>query len=138
MIALLDEIENKYAVDTHCVYLTGISMGGFGTWNLGLSHPERFAAIAPVCGGGETILLTLAKNYDPAQLAHIKSLGVWAFHGGKDTTVLPEESVHMVDALKKIGRTDVKLTIYPEAGHDSWNQAYADPELFEWFLQHSR
>ena len=138
LIELLDEVESKYAVDTNRVYLTGISMGGFGTWNLGLSHPERFAAMAPVCGGGETILLTLAQLYDPEQLARIRALGVWAFHGGKDTTVLPGESAHMVEALKRIGCTDVKLTIYPEAGHDSWNQAYADPDLFKWFLQHSR
>ena len=138
LLALLDEIETKYAVDTHRIYLTGLSMGGFGTWNLALSHPERFAAIAPICGGGETILVTLAQLYDPAKLAQMKTLGVWAFHGGKDTTVNPDESEHMVNALKKVGCTDVKLTIYPEAQHDSWTQTYANPELFTWFLQHSR
>jgi predicted peptidase len=138
LLALLDEIESKYAVDTHRVYLTGLSMGGFETWNLGLSHPERFAAIAPVCGGGETILLTLALDFDKERLEKIRTLGVWAFHGGKDTTVLTEESVRMVNELKKIGCTDVKLTIYPQAQHDSWTQAYAEPELYAWFLQHSR
>lgn len=138
LLALLDEVETKYAVDKHRVYLTGLSMGGFGAWSLGLSHPERFAAVAPVCGGGETILITLAQHYDPVKLAQLKSLGVWAFHGGKDTTVTPDESEHMVKALRKVGCTDVKLTIYPETQHDSWNQAYADPELFAWFLQHSR
>ena len=138
LLALLDEVETKYAVDRHRVYLTGLSMGGFGTWSLGLSHPERFAAVAPVCGGGETILITLAQHYDPVKLAQMKSLGVWAFHGGKDTTVTPDESEHMMNALKKAGCTDVKLTIYPEAQHDSWTQTYANPELFKWFLQHSR
>ena len=138
LLALLDEVENKYAVDKHRVYLTGLSMGGFGTWSLGLSHPDRFAAIVPVCGGGETILITLAQLYDPAKLAQMKSLGVSAFHGGKDTTVIPDESEHMVNALKKAGCTDVKLTIYPEAQHDSWTQTYANPELFAWFLQYSR
>jgi predicted peptidase len=138
LLALLDEIESKYAVDTHRVYLTGLSMGGFGTWNLGLSHPERFAAIAPICGGGETILLTLDLDFDKAQLPKIRTLGVWAFHGGKDKTVMTEESVRMVNELKKIGCTDVKLTIYPEAPHDSWTQAYAEQGLYTWFLQHSR
>jgi len=138
LLALLDEIETKYTVDTHRVYLTGLSMGGFGTWNLGLSHPERFAAIAPICGGGETILLTLARDFDRAQLGLLKSMGVWAFHGAKDPTVSPDESEHMVSALKKIGCQDVKLTIYPDAQHDSWTQTYANPELFAWFLQHSR
>jgi predicted peptidase len=138
LLALLNDVEKKFAVNTHRVYLTGLSMGGFGTWNLGLSHPEKFAAIAPVCGGGETIPITLAKHYDPATLAQLQSLGVWAFHGGKDTTVATEESERMVAALKNAGCTDVKLTIYPEAGHDSWTQTYANPELFAWFLQHSR
>jgi predicted peptidase len=138
LLALLDEIEAKYPVDTHRVYLTGLSMGGFGTWNLGLSHPEKFAAMAPICGGGETISIILAQYYDAATLANMKSLGIWAFHGGKDTTVPPDESAHMVNALKAAGCNDVKLTIYPEATHDSWTQAYADPELFAWFLKHSR
>jgi len=138
LIALLDNVESKYAIDKKRVYLTGLSMGGFGTWSLGITYPERFAAMAPVCGGGETILITLAQYFDSAQLARMKTLGVWAFHGGKDPTVATEESTHMVDSLKKAGCTDVKLTIYPEAGHDSWTQTYANPELFQWFLQHSR
>ena len=138
LLALLNEVESKYAVDTKRVYLTGLSMGGFGTWSLALSHPEKFAAIAPICGGGQTIQITLAKYFSPAQLALMKGMGVWAFHGGKDTTVTPDESERMVDALKKAGCTDVKLTIYPEAEHDSWTQTYANPELFAWFQKHSR
>jgi predicted peptidase len=138
LLALLDDIEARYPVDKHRVYLTGLSMGGFGTWNLGLNHPDRFAAIAPICGGGETIGIVLAHNYDPVTLAQMKSLGIWAFHGGKDTTVPTDESAHMVNALKAVGCTDIKLTIYPEAGHDSWTQAYAEPELFPWLLKHSR
>ena len=138
LLALLDNIEANYAVDTKRVYLTGLSMGGFGTWSLGLTHPEKFAAIAPICGGGQTIQITLAQHNDAATLAQMKSLGIWAFHGGKDTTVTPDESEHMVNALRKAGSTEVKLTIYPEAQHDSWTETYANPELFEWFLQHSR
>ncbi len=138
LLALLDEVESKYAVDTHRVYLTGLSLGGYGTWNLGLSHPDRFAAIAPVCGGGETLLIKLAGDLNSAQLAQFKTLGIWAFHGGKDPTVSPDESERMVNALEKAGCEDVKLTIYPEAQHDSWTQTYANPELFAWFLEHTR
>ena len=68
----------------------------------------------------------------------MKTLGVWAFHGGKDPVVPLEESQRMVDALKKAGVQDVKLTVYPEAGHDSWTEAYNNPELYEWLLKHSR
>jgi predicted peptidase len=132
LIALLDDIENKCAVDLHRVYLTGISMGGFGTWNLGLTHPERFAAIAPICGGGEFITPYLASK------SELKNLPVWAFHGAKDPVVPLEESQRMVSLLKKIGVNEVKFTVYPEAQHDCWTQTYANPELFEWFLQHSR
>jgi predicted peptidase len=132
LLALLDDIENRYAVDTHRVYLTGISMGGFGTWSLGLSHPERFAAIAPICGGGDFITPYLA---DKLQL---KRLAVWAFHGAKDPVVPLEESQRLVNYLKKLEVREVNFTIYPEAGHDSWTQAYANPKLYEWFLKHSR
>ncbi len=132
LLALLDEIETKYAVDTKRVYLTGLSMGGFGTWSLGLAHPEKFAAIAPICGGGEIITPLLA---DKTKLA---SLAVWAFHGAKDPVVPVEESEHMVNCLKQHGAKEVKLTVYPEAQHDSWTETYANPELFEWFLKHSR
>jgi predicted peptidase len=138
VLALLDMVMQKYPVDEHHVYLTGLSMGGYGTWSLGLKHPERFAAIAPICGGGETIPIILAKDFDPGQLQKIKTLGIWAFHGGKDPTVPTDESVRMVNALKQAGCQDVKLTIYPDALHDSWTQTYSNPELFAWFLQHSR
>ena len=135
LLALLDEVEEKYKVDTSRVYLTGLSMGGYGTWSLGLTHPERFAAIAPICGGGDPIVLLLA---DPKKVAATKSLGVWAFHGGKDPVVPPAESERMVGALKKAGCKEVELTVYPEAQHDSWTETYDNPKLYEWFLAHRR
>ncbi len=135
LLGLLDEITRKYAVDPGRVYLTGLSMGGYGTWDLGLTHPERFAAIVPICGGGQIISVLLSSR-DNAQA--LKTLGVWAFHGGKDPVVPLEESQRMVDALKKVGAQDVKLTVYPEAGHDSWTETYNNPELYDWLLKHER
>jgi len=135
LLALLDEIEANYAVDTNRVYLTGLSMGGYGTWSLGLAHPERFAAIAPICGGGEFIGILLT---DPAKAAALRSLGIWAFHGGKDPVVPVTESKRMVEAVKHAGLTDVKLTIYPEALHDSWTETYKNPEFYDWLLKHER
>jgi len=135
LLALLDHITASHKVDTNRLYLTGLSMGGYGSWSLGVRNPNRFAAIAPICGGGERIDVLLgARSKGPA----LKSLGVWAFHGGKDTVVPPDESERMVNALKKAGITDIQLTIYPEAGHDSWSASYANPKLYEWFLQHKR
>ena len=108
LLKLLDEATAKYAVDTNRVYLTGLSMGGYGTWDLGLAYPNRFAAIVPICGGGQTISVLLpGRDQGPA----LKTLGVWAFHGGKDPVVPVEESQRMVDALKKAGAQDVKLTV---------------------------
>jgi len=133
LLALLDQVERTYAVDKTRVYLTGLSMGGYGTWDLGLKHPERFAAIAPICGGGNTVDALLASN---AQA--LKSLGVWAFHGAKDPTVSLQESERMVDALKRAGVSDLKLTVYPEAGHDSWTETYNNPDLYTWMLKHQR
>ncbi|MCX6891183.1 MAG: prolyl oligopeptidase family serine peptidase [Verrucomicrobia bacterium] len=135
LLALLDEISAKHAVDGRRIYLTGLSMGGYGTWDLGLTYPEKFAAIVPICGGGQMISVLLSGRDKGAAL---KSLGIWAFHGGKDPVVPLNESQRMVDALKKVGVPDVKLTIYPEAGHDSWTEAYKNPELYDWLLKHER
>jgi predicted peptidase len=135
LLALLDEVTAKYAVDRRRIYLTGLSMGGYGTWDLGLSYPERFAAIAPICGGGQMISLLLSSRDKGSA---VKTLGVWAFHGGKDPVVPLEESQRMIEALKKVGAQDVKLTVYPEAGHDSWTETYRNPQLYEWLLQHER
>jgi predicted peptidase len=138
LIALLDEVEKQYAVDLHRVYLTGLSMGGFGTWSLGLSYPERFAAMAPLCGGGEYITPYITATDGGPRKAAMLSMPIWAFHGGKDPVVPTEESRHMVGIMRNFGDKDVKLTIYPEAQHDCWTQTYANPEIFDWFLQHSR
>ena len=135
LLGLLDEVIKKHKVDTNRVYLTGLSMGGYGTWSLGLKYPERFAAIAPICGGGERIHVLLSSRKKAAAL---KSLGVWAFHGAKDNVVPPEESERMVDALKKAGVREVELTVYPEAQHDSWTETYGNEKLYEWFLKHRR
>jgi predicted peptidase len=124
--ALLDNLAARYRVDQDRVYVTGLSMGGFGAWQLAVDYPARFAAIAPVCGKGE-----------PAKAQLIKDLPIWVFHGAKDPVVPVSNSQDMVDALKKCG-SDVKLTIYPEALHDSWTETYNNPELYNWFLQHKR
>lgn len=124
--ALLDEIVEKYKVDQDRIYVTGLSMGGFGTWALAAAAPNRFAAIVPICGGG-----------DPQSARRINGIPAWVFHGAKDTTVPLERSEKMVEALKKSGG-NVKFTVYPNAGHDSWTEAYANPQLYEWLLQQKR
>jgi len=135
LLALLEEVMQTYAVDPGRVYLTGLSMGGYGTWSLGLTHPEKFAAIVPICGGGESIPVLLAEG---TKAQALKTLGVWAFHGGKDPVVPLSESERMVELLKKHGVSDVRLTVYPEAGHDSWTETYLNPELYKWLLEHER
>lgn len=134
LLALLDEISAKYRVDQKRVYLTGLSMGGYGTWSLGIKNPERFAALVPICGGGERINLLLP---DPRKLPALKTLPIWAFHGGKDNVVPLDESERMVEAFKRAGGK-AKLTVYPEAGHDSWTETYKNPELYKWLLEQSR
>jgi predicted peptidase len=123
---MLDYLIKKYRIDVDRVYLTGLSMGGFGSWAWAASNPERFAAIAPICGGG-----------DPKTVEKFKHIPVWVFHGDKDTTVPPIRSQQMVDALKAAG-AEPKYTLYPEAGHDSWTETYNNAELYAWFLQFTR
>lgn len=126
LTALLDEITEKYNVDEDRVYVTGLSMGGFGTWALATYSPHRFAAIVPICGGGE--------RYWAKRIAHLPT---WVFHGAKDKAVPVERSKRMVQALQKEDG-NVKLTIYPELGHNSWTPTYADPELYDWLLKQKR
>ena len=123
---LLDSILSTHAIDPERIYLTGNSMGGYGTWGLAMAYPGMFAAIAPICGGGM-----------PRWVGSLKNVPVWAFHGAEDPVVPLEQSQSMVEALRACGG-DVKLTVYPEVGHDSWSQTYDNPELYEWFLQHRR
>ena len=126
LIALLDEIVENYRVDESRIYLTGLSMGGFGTWSLASTCPERFAAIAPICGGGE-----------PRMARRLRHMPTWVFHGAKDGTVPIARSEEMVEALKKAGG-NVEFTVYPEAQHDSWTVTYDNPKLYEWFLSHQK
>lgn len=135
VLALADEITAQHRVDPRRVYLSGLSMGGYGTWSLAMKQPGRFAAIAPICGGGQRIDILLAGR---EQKAALQSLGVWVFHGAQDPTVPLEESERMVASLKQAGVRDLQLTVYPEAKHDSWTESYANPELYAWLLRHQR
>jgi predicted peptidase len=126
LVALLDNLETKYRIDPERIYVTGLSMGGFATWQLAFENPHRFAAIAPICGGGIANLTF-----------RVKHLPIWAFHGAKDETVPVEESQRLVAALRKRGGKP-KLTIYRNAGHDSWTLAYANKKLYAWFLAHRK
>lgn len=125
IMLMIKDIKKKYRVDEDRVYLTGLSMGGYGSWDLAIKYPELFAAIAPICGAG-----------DPSAVWTIRHMPVWIFHGGKDQTVPVKNSKTMYKALLPYG--NVKLTIYPEAGHDSWTETYNNPELYTWFLSHKR
>jgi predicted peptidase len=126
LAALLDEIIVNYQVDRDRIYLTGLSMGGFGTWSLAATYPEKFAAIAPICGGGW-----------PGDAARLKDLPIWAFHGAKDKAVPLERSEEMVKAIEDAGGK-VKFTVYPDAEHDSWTATYDNPELYQWLLEQKR
>ncbi len=122
--AALDDAIARYRIDEDRVYLTGLSMGGFGTWEAIQRMPERFAAAVPICGGG------LPLGIDAAA-----SVPVWNFHGAMDPVVPIEMSVGMVRALRNAGG-DVRFTVYPDAGHDSWTETYANPEVYAWLLSH--
>ncbi len=123
---LLDEIAAKYRVDADRIYLTGLSMGGSGTWNFAMTYPQRFAAIAPMATGG-----------DAEDAARVKNLPIWYFIGSKDGDV-PERAHKMVDALRKAG-ADLRFTEYPDAGHvETWTKAYDDPQFYQWLLQQRR
>jgi predicted peptidase len=139
----LEQSTQEWNGDPKRVVLTGLSMGGYGTWAIGSRLPGRFAALVPICGGiGKRPLPATVQvpfpgegEADPyaAVARQIGKTPVWVFHGAKDPTVSVEESRKMVNALKAAGG-DVRYTEYPEAGHDSWTAAYRDPELATWLM----
>ena len=152
-LAALDQSIAEFNGDPKRVYLTGLSMGGFGTWDLAQKFPDRWAAIAPCCGG---IVIPGRRGSsggggqpsgDPyAPVAQkVAALPVWVFHGGADPTVPVSESRQMVALLYPLKarmkgdlKKDFKYTEYPGVGHNSWDYAYKEPGLLSWFLSHKR
>lgn len=123
---LVNEIAALPFTDRDRIYLMGASMGGYATWQLAMSMPEHFAAIVPICGGG--------MYWNAGRLVNVP---IWAFHGAKDSTVLLEESIKMVETVKHYGG-DSRLTVYPENGHDAWSDTYRNPEVFAWLLKQKK
>jgi len=126
ILDIIEKTKKEYKIDEKKLYITGLSMGGMGTWSLICKYPTMFAAAAPVCGRG-----------NPEEAAKIKDLPIWNFHGDKDTAVAIKGSQDMIDAIKAAGGNP-KFTIYPGVGHNSWDKAYNDEKLEEWFIQHAK
>ena len=127
--ALLVHAITRHPIDLSRIYLTGLSMGGYGVWYWSVLYPERFAALAPVCGGGSGM------HGFPERVCALKEVPVWAFHGALDDVVPVSETMVLVDRLKNCGG-NVRVTLYPDAGHDSWTPTYTNQELYDWFLEH--
>jgi predicted peptidase len=125
-MAILAEVEKEFRTDPDRVYLTGLSLGGMGTWSLAMKHPDRFAALAPICGRGDT-----------SQAATIAKLPIWCFHGDADRAVTVEGSRSMIAAIKAAGGSP-RYSEFPFVGHNSWDPAYATAELYSWLLEQKR
>ncbi len=123
---LVIEMTTSANVDKRRVYIMGLSMGGYGTWDAIARYPELFAAAIPICGGG-----------DPAVVERYVQLPIWCFHGDRDNAVPVERSRTMIDALKKAGGNP-KYTEYEGVGHDSWTATFANPEVYQWLFQQVR
>lgn len=145
--AALDAATDEFGGDRDRTYLTGISMGGYGTWELALAQPERFAAIAPVCGGilapahRPTLQVgAVSGDTDPyaAAARRLRDVPTWIFHGARDDVVPPEQSRRMAAALEATGAADARYTEFPDANHNSWDPAYATPELYRWMFAQRR
>ena len=122
VFAILDDVMARYPIDSQRLYVTGISMGGYGAWEMIARRPAMFAAAVPICGGG-----------NPAKAEQMKSVPIWAFHGDRDELVPVSESRKMVEALKRAGGK-VKYTEYQGVGHSAWDQAFAEAELLPWLF----
>lgn len=126
ILPLIEHIVDELEVDTSRIYVTGLSMGGFGTWSLLAEKPDLFAAAVPICGGG-----------DVKKVDRFKHVPIWVFHGDKDEVVPPEKSRELVEALRECG-APVKYTEYEGVDHNSWSATYANEELYKWMLEQKR
>lgn len=124
---IFDKIINEYSVDENRIYVMGVSMGGYATWNFVLNFPDIAAAAIPICGGG-----------DPSLANRINSLPIWAFHGDQDKTVPVSGTIDMVDKLKQVGNNNLRLTIYENVGHEVYDMAWKDLELVNWVFKQTR
>ena len=131
LVKLLDELQSRLAINPEQIYLTGFLEGGNGAWELGLAHPEIFAALAPV-GGYSGYPFSVPKN-----ICDLKNMPIWAFHGAGDKDIPPSAQQMLVDALKACGN-QAKFTIYPGAITDIYQEVFANPELFEWLKEQKR
>jgi len=127
LLDLLDHLGANYPVDQSRLYLTGLSMGGYGSWKLAVEHGKRFAAAAIICGAG-----------NPADAGKLVDLPIWVFHGTEDRVVPYKNSAEMVEAIEKAGGKKIRFTTFKGVGHNSWSAAYATPELYQWFDRHKR
>lgn len=144
-LAALDQSLREFDGDPKRVVLTGLSMGGYGTWEIALRQPQRFAAVIPVCGGitvdwkkdrQDMQALSVLDAIDPfAEAAHrLRDVPIWIFHGARDDVVPPEQSRRMAAALRAAGARDVRYTEFRDANHNAWDAAYSMPGLWEWAL----
>ena len=120
---LYNHINSNFKVDTETIVLTGLSMGGYGSWAWAYKNPEKFLTVVPICGGGD---VSWVKSY--------KNKRLWVFHGAKDAVVPIKLSEDMVSASIKAG-IEMKFTVYPEATHDSWTETYSNREVINWMLE---
>lgn len=147
VFAQLDAAMQEFGGDPRRVVLTGMSMGGYGTWDYAMRAPDRFAALVPVCGGlvhprrPSMAVAGLAGVVDPYAVVaqKLKDVPTWIFHGAQDDVVPPEYSRRMADALQSFGAKDARFTEFPDANHNSWDPAYArTPALWDWVFQQER
>jgi predicted peptidase len=129
LLGMVDRTLSECRADAERVYLTGLSYGGYGTWHLACTHPERWAAIAPMCGGADPALAP--------RLAE-RQLPIWIVQGGRDPLVKPEWIYPMANALEEAGHRSVRLTVHEDLGHNCWTRAYGGEDLYQWFLAHQR
>lgn len=127
VLRMVDRVLTEYRGDPTRVYLTGLSYGGYGTWDLAGAHPERWAAIAPICGDA---------SRETAKILAARQVPLWIFHGGRDNRIKPHWIYDIANALEQAGHQDVRLTVHEDLGHDCWTRIYGGWDLYEWLLSH--